>query len=84
MLEVFALVILLVLSVAALALVWLMGSLPGKVARRRGHAHPDAVAIAGWCSLLMPLPLWPLALVWAYMDDGGSTGSEPIGVGPER
>jgi hypothetical protein len=70
MLEFFALLVLLVLLAGALFLIWLIGSLPGRIARNRGHRQADAVSIGGWCSLLMPLPLWPLVMVWAYLDVG--------------
>ncbi|PLX37722.1 MAG: hypothetical protein C0606_05450 [Hyphomicrobiales bacterium] len=75
-LKFFALAILIVLALTVIGIIWLLGSLPGKVARSRGHAQADAVAIAGWCSLLMPLPLWPLAMVWAYMAEANGTATE--------
>ncbi len=62
MLNVFALIILIVLFLTALAVVWLAATLPGKIARQRHHPQADAIGVAGWCSLVMP-PLWPLALV---------------------
>ncbi|MCW2309593.1 DUF3302 domain-containing protein [Rhodobium gokarnense] len=67
-LKIFALVVLVVLLVAGLAVIWLVGALPGRIARSRGHGRAEAVTVAGWCSLLMPVPLWPLAMVWAHMD----------------
>jgi len=69
-LKFFALGVLLVLLLTALGAIWMIGALPGKIARTRGHDNADAVAVAGWCSLLMPIPLWPLAMVWAYMRGG--------------
>jgi len=65
-LQYFALFILLVLLATALAVIFLLGRLPGQVARAREHPQADAVTAAGWCSLLLPIPLWPLAMVWAY------------------
>lgn len=67
-LKIFALVILLVLLVTALAILFLLARLPGQIARDRGHPQADAVAVAGWCSVLLPIPLWPLAMVWAYYE----------------
>jgi hypothetical protein len=52
--------------VTALAIIFLLARLPGQIARNRGHAQAEAVAVAGWCSVLLPIPLWPLAMVWAY------------------
>ena len=65
-LNIFALLILVVLLVTALAVIFLLARLPGQIARNRGHAQAEAVAAAGWCSILLPIPLWPLAMVWAY------------------
>jgi hypothetical protein len=55
--------------------VWL-GSLPGTIAAGRGHAQAQAVAVCGWLGLLF-LPLWPLALVWAFVSRPG------VAVSPE-
>ena len=65
-LNIFALFILVGLLVTALAIIFLLARLPGQIARNRGHAQAEAVAVAGWCSVLLPIPLWPLAMVWAY------------------
>ena len=65
-LNIFALIILVVLLVTALAIIFLLARLPGQIARNRGHAQAEAVAVAGWGSVLLPIPLWPLAMVWAY------------------
>ena len=65
-LQIFALVILLVLLVTAIAIIFLLARLPGQISRARGHPQAEAIAVAGWCSLLLPIPLWPLAMVWAY------------------
>ena len=65
--DVFAIIVLITLALSAIALVLIVGALPGYVARRRKHPYAQAVAIAGWVALVFP-PLWPLALVWAYVD----------------
>lgn len=65
-LNIFALIILVVLLVTALAVIFLLARLPGQIARNRGHTQAEAVAVAGWCSVLLPIPLWPLAMLWAY------------------
>ena len=58
-----------IITLAVLVLVlWLMGSLPGHVARRRGHPWSEAVAVAGWITLIFGFVLWPLAVIWAYVD----------------
>lgn len=71
MLDVFALIILLVLFVCGLGVIWSLGALPGRLARQRLHPQADAIGVAGWCGLLMPVPLWLLALVWAYTKPAG-------------
>ena len=59
------LIILFVVAVSVAFILWL-ASLPGKIARQRGHAQADAVNVAGWVSLLTLLTIWPLVLIWAY------------------
>lgn len=66
-LDIFAVIVLILLASSAIALVVIVGALPGRIASRRGHPFADAVNVAGWVALIF-LPLWPLALVWAYVD----------------
>ncbi len=66
--DIFAWIVLLILLAVILFVIWLMGSLPGHVARRRGHPWADAVRIAGWITLIFGFALWPLAMIWAYVD----------------
>jgi hypothetical protein len=42
--------------------------LPGMIAKKRKHPWEQAVTIAGWVTLFFGFALWPLALVWAYVD----------------
>lgn len=72
----FALIILLVLLATALVAIFLLARWPGQIARGRDHPQADAVAVAGWCSLLLPIPLWPLAMVWAHYVPGDATRAE--------
>jgi hypothetical protein len=65
-LKIFALLILICLLGTALALAWFLVRLPGQIARERHHPQADAVSIAGWRSILLPIPLWPLAMIWVY------------------
>jgi len=62
----FALLILLVLLATFLFLIFFLARLPGQIARAREHPQAESISVAGWCSLLLPIPLWPLAIVWAY------------------
>lgn len=44
----------------------LIGSLPGKIAVKRGHPWPDAVNVASWIGLATGV-FWPIAFIWAYL-----------------
>ena len=44
------------------------GSLPGHIARTRGHPWATAVTVAGWVTLICGFALWPVVLIWAYVD----------------
>ena len=68
MLDIFAWIVIAILAVSGVAMIFIAGSLPGQIARRRGHPWVAAVRMAGWVTLLFGFVLWPLALVWAYVD----------------
>jgi len=42
-------------------------SLPGRIARKRGHAHADAVDLMGWLGVLGGVS-WISALIWSVHD----------------
>jgi hypothetical protein len=65
-LDVFAFVVLTVLVGAGLCLAFVLGELPGRLARDRGHPQADAIRVAGWLGLLTLGLLFPFALIWAY------------------
>ena len=48
-------------------MIFLLGGLPGEIAVARGHRRATAVNVCGWLGLLSII-LWPVALIWAYMD----------------
>jgi uncharacterized protein DUF3302 len=50
-LGVVALIVIFVLIIAVAAVIVILGSLPGKIALKRGHPHPDAVNAASWIGL---------------------------------
>jgi len=66
-LDIFAIIVLLVLAVSTVVVIVVLGSLPGKIARQRNHPYAQAVTVAGWIGLVF-IALWPLALIWAYVD----------------
>jgi len=67
-LDLFAWVVLVVLAASAIGVIAIAGYLPGYVARNRDHPWAQAVTVAGWITLLFGFALWPLALIWAYVD----------------
>jgi hypothetical protein len=67
-LDIFAWIVLLILVASALAMFFIAGSLPGHIARGRGHPWAQAVTVAGWVTLICGFVLWPIALIWAYVD----------------
>lgn len=66
MLDAMALVVLTVLVVGAIVIAAALGSLPGKIARKRGHPQVDAISVCGWLGLVTLGILWSVALIWAY------------------
>ena len=66
MLEFFALAVLIVLLLAAVAVWALLGMLPGKIARQRKHPQAEAITVCGWWGVLTMGILCPLAFIWAY------------------
>jgi hypothetical protein len=70
MLDTFALIVLVVLIAAGIALVVLIGNLPGKLARGADHPQADAIALLAWIGLFTGGLGWLLALVWARYRPG--------------
>lgn len=62
----FAIFVIGLLFVLAVALVVWIGSLPARIARRRHHPQVDAINAMSWLGLLLTGGVgWGLALVWA-------------------
>jgi uncharacterized BrkB/YihY/UPF0761 family membrane protein len=64
----FAWFVLIFLLITAVAVLVVMAMAPGHIAKSRNHPWAQAVEIAGWVTLIFGLALWPLALIWAYVD----------------
>jgi hypothetical protein len=64
----FAWFILVVLLVSATAILIAMAAAPGQIAKKRNHPWAEAVEVAGWVTLIFGFVLWPLSLIWAYVD----------------
>ena len=57
------------------ALLWFLGGLPGRVAKRVDHPDADAIRVGGWASLLLGVVGYPWVLMWAYRKPPGTTDS---------
>lgn len=75
--DILAWIVLGILIAVIILVLWLMGSTPGHVARRRGHPWAEAVAVAGWITMIFGFALWPVALIWAYVDVPARRPAEP-------
>jgi uncharacterized protein with PQ loop repeat len=76
-LDLFAWIVMLILVASGLAMFFIAGYLPGHIAKSRGHPWAQAVTVAGWVTLIFGFALWPVALIWAYVDVPASHGREP-------
>ena len=65
-LDIFALLVLLVIILSALAVFVWAAMLPGKVALKRSHPQAEAINVAGWVGMVFGGLFWPLALIWAF------------------
>jgi Kef-type K+ transport system membrane component KefB len=67
-LDIFAWIVLIVLVVCTVAVVLFLAMLPGMIAKKRNHPWAQAVTVAGWVTFFLGFALWPVALIWAYVD----------------
>lgn len=74
-LDIFAWIVLIVLLVSAVFVVVFMAALPGMIAKKRNHPWATAVQVAGWVTLFFGFVLWPVAVIWAYVDIPHATGT---------
>ena len=83
MLDYVALFVIIFLICGIAAVIVALGSLPGNIARRRGHPWAEAVNVASWIGLATGI-FWPIAFIWAYLPipvsgsraAAGDTGSD--------
>jgi hypothetical protein len=67
-LNIFAWIVLVILIATTTAVVVFLAMLPGMIANRRGHPWTQAITVAGWITLFLGFALWPIVLIWAYVD----------------
>lgn len=65
-LDFFALIVLFILLVAAIAIWVVLAALPGRIARNRKHPQAEAINVGGWLGALLGGLFWPIVLVWAF------------------
>jgi hypothetical protein len=79
LLDIFAWIVLIVLALSTIAVIVFLAMLPGMIADSRGHPWATAVKVGGWVTLFLGFVLWPIVLIWAYVDVPA-----PHGAGPAR
>jgi hypothetical protein len=75
--DIFAGIVLIILAACIVGVFCIAGWLPGHIAKTRGHPQAEAVTVAGWVTLIFGFALWPVALIWAYVDVPASSKKEP-------
>ena len=78
-LDIFAWLVLVVLVLSTVAVVIFLAMLPGVIARRHNHPWVEAVTVGGWVSFFLGFVLWPVVLIWAYVDAPLPSGGRPAG-----
>ena len=83
--DIIAFVVIAALLVAVVVIVVVLGSLPGQIAKKRGHPQAAAINVASWLGIATMGILWPLALIWAFLKPGiaALTPGEPQASGHE-
>jgi hypothetical protein len=66
LLDYVALFVIFFLMIAATSAILFFGSLPGMIARKRGHPWPDAIEAASWIGHIFPF-FYPIAWIWAFL-----------------
>jgi hypothetical protein len=64
-LDVMALFCLAMMAVIFVSIFIFLGSLPGQIAKKRGHPNAKAIPVGGWATLVFALVGWPFVLMWA-------------------
>jgi hypothetical protein len=71
-----ALIVIFILLVGITAVIVVLGSLPGNIAKERGHPYAEAVNVASWMGIFTGI-MWPFVLIWAYVPASGGTIDQP-------
>ncbi|TCR92894.1 DUF3302 domain-containing protein [Rhizobium sp. BK376] len=74
--DIFAWIVLVILLLSTVAVIVFLAMLPGMIAKSRNHPWAKAVTVGGWVTLLLGFALWPIVLIWAYVDVPRAQGME--------
>src|SRR3977135_844249 len=75
--DIFAWIVLVILAASVVGVFCIAGWVTGHLAKSRGHRQAQAVTVAGWVTLICGFALWPVALIWAYVDVPAPNRTEP-------
>ena len=70
--DIMAFAVFAVLIAAAFVVIVGLGTLPGRIARSRGHPQAAAINASSWLGLATGGILWLLAMVWAFTEPAGA------------
>ncbi len=76
-LDIFALIVMAILLAVVIWLVVLLGSMPGNIAKKRGHPQTEAIQALGWIGIITLGISWFIAIVWAYTNPVGNSSTDP-------
>ncbi len=75
-LDIFALIVMALLLAMVIWLVVLLGSMPGNIAKKRGHPQTEAIQVLGWIGIITLGISWFIAIVWAYTKPVGNSSTD--------
>ena len=75
--DIFSWIVFIVVVAFVVAVFVVLGMLPGYIAHKRRHPWAEAVAVGGWATLICGFVLWPVVLIWAYVDVPVKRESKP-------
>jgi len=75
-LDIFALIVIAILLAVVIWLVVLLGSMPGDIAKKRGHPQTDAIQALGWIGIITLGVSWFIGIVWAYTKPTGGSSTD--------
>ncbi|MFB3079567.1 MAG: DUF3302 domain-containing protein [Lysobacterales bacterium] len=75
-LDIFALIVMAILLAMVIWLVVLLGSMPGNIAKKRGHPQTEAIQVLGWIGIITLGISWFIAIVWAYTNPRSENPAE--------